>query len=101
MRSRAVKALTSIIEADSSILGLESVQKVAPCLNLFSVCLHHQAVCGRFLDQAISVREAVVDLVGRHVQHNERMMSQYYPKIIDRILDTGRSVRRRVVKVSV
>lgn len=40
------------MEADPSVLGDERVQR---------------AVEGRFLDSAISVREAAMELVGRHI----------------------------------
>lgn len=42
----------AIVEADPSVLGDERVQR---------------AVEGRFLDSAISVREAAMELVGRHI----------------------------------
>lgn len=42
----------AIVEVDPSVLGDERVQR---------------AVEGRFLDSAISVREAAMELVGRHI----------------------------------
>eukprot|EP01116_Phalansterium_solitarium_P022235 TRINITY_DN7270_c0_g1_i1.p1 TRINITY_DN7270_c0_g1~~TRINITY_DN7270_c0_g1_i1.p1 ORF type:complete len:1896 (-),score=444.63 TRINITY_DN7270_c0_g1_i1:97-5784(-) len=86
-RSKAIKALTTIIEADRSVLGLEHVQ---------------QAVRTRLLDSSVSVREATVDLVGRYLVERPEALDAlqfYYEAVVDRILDTGRSVRKRVVKI--
>lgn len=70
----------------------------------------------KFLDQAISVREAAVDLIGKYVLNSEELIYQYYDIISQRILvckivsnlknidytffqDTGVSVRKRVIKI--
>lgn len=70
----------------------------------------------KFLDQAISVREAAVDLIGKYVLNSEELIDQYYDIISQRILvscfsfflelrmtflfqDTGVSVRKRVIKI--
>jgi cohesin loading factor subunit SCC2 len=45
-----------------------------------------QAVKGRFWDNAISVRSAAVDLVGKYVLERPEFASQYYPMIAERIL---------------
>lgn len=45
-----------------------------------------QAVKGRFWDNAISVRSAAVDLVGKYVLERPEFTSQYYPMIAERIL---------------
>ena len=44
-------------------------------------------VHGRFLDQAASVREAAVDLIGRFVLDKPQLTLQYYPMLSERILD--------------
>ena len=44
--------MSAIVEVDPGVLGDERVQR---------------AVEGRFLDSAISVREAAMELVGRHI----------------------------------
>lgn len=40
----------------------------------------------KFLDQAISVREAAVDLIGKYVLNSEELIDQYYDIISQRIL---------------
>ena len=50
-------------------------------------------VHGRFMDQAASVREAAVDLVGRFVLDKTNLTLQYYPMLSERILDKGIAVR--------
>ena len=45
------------------------------------------------------VREAAVDLVGRFILHDEELIDKYYKTITTRILDTGVSVRKRVIKI--
>ena len=46
------------------------------------------AVQERFMDEAISVREAAVDLVGRFILHRESFAETYYKIISDRLRDT-------------
>ena len=50
-------------------------------------------------DPSTMVREAAVDLVGRFILHKQDLVTQYYKVITDRILDTGVSVRKRVIKI--
>ena len=45
------------------------------------------------MDQAASVREAAVDLVGRFVLDKPQLTLQYYPMLSERILDKGIGVR--------
>ena len=59
-------------------------------------CLQNElrlGVHGRFMDQAASVREAAVDLVGRFVLDKPQLTLQYYPMLSERILDKGIGVR--------
>ena len=50
-------------------------------------------VHGRVVDQAASVREAAIDLVGRFVLDKPALTIKYYPMISERILDKGVGVR--------
>lgn len=59
----------------------------------------YNAIYNRFLDQSIQVRESTVDLIGKYIILRPEYISQYYSIIEDRILDTGLSVRKRVVKI--
>eukprot|EP00898_Chlorokybus_atmophyticus_P000235 jgi/Chlat1/1211/Chrsp115S01676 len=83
-RARALKAVCAIVEADPNVLGEERVQR---------------AVEARFLDNSISVRDAAMELVGKHIVANPSFALQYYDRVAERIMDTGVSVRKRVTKI--
>ncbi|XP_074642892.1 nipped-B-like protein A isoform X2 [Tubulanus polymorphus] len=84
VRTKAMKCLTSVVEADPSILARPDMQR---------------GVHGRFLDQSTSVREAAVELVGKFILIRPELINQYYDMLSERILDTGISVRKRVIKI--
>uniref|UniRef100_A0A1I7TG73 Nipped-B protein n=1 Tax=Caenorhabditis tropicalis TaxID=1561998 RepID=A0A1I7TG73_9PELO len=84
LRSKALKCLSSIIEADYSVLILEDVQ---------------QAVHTRMVDSHAQVRESAVELIGRFVLYDEEYVRKYYNQIAERILDTGVAVRKRVIRI--
>ncbi|XP_071508952.1 nipped-B-like protein A [Diadema antillarum] len=83
VRTRAMKCLSQVVAADPNVLARSDVQKTVHC---------------RFMDQSTSVREAAVELVGRFVLMQPELTDQYYDMLIERILDTGISVRKRVIK---
>ncbi|XP_078354070.1 nipped-B-like protein isoform X1 [Oculina patagonica] len=84
IRTKAMKALSAVISADPSILSRDDMQK---------------GVHAKFVDMSTSVREAAVELIGRFVLNKPELILQYYDMIIERILDTGISVRKRVIKI--
>jgi cohesin loading factor subunit SCC2 len=84
VRSKAIKCLSLLIEADAQIL---LKQKVFTCVQ------------ANFLHQTISVREAAVDLIGRFITLRPELTKHYYNLLSDRILDVGVSVRKRVIKI--
>ncbi|XP_061192495.1 nipped-B-like protein isoform X1 [Saccostrea echinata] len=84
VRTKAMKCLTAVVEADPGILARADMQK---------------GVHYRFLDSSTSVREAAVELVGRFILIRPELISQYYDMLSVRILDTGISVRKRVIKI--
>lgn len=84
IRTRAMKCLGNIVEVDQSILARKDMQL---------------GVQQKLLDTAISVREAAVDLVGKYILTERTLVDQYYDMISPRILDTGVSVRKRVIKI--
>lgn len=84
IRTRAMKCLGNIVEVDQSILARKDMQI---------------GVAQKLLDAAISVREAAVDLVGKYILTEVTLVDQYYDMISPRILDTGVSVRKRVIKI--
>ncbi|KAK3409227.1 hypothetical protein EUGRSUZ_J01370 [Eucalyptus grandis] len=84
IRAKALKAVSIIVETDPEVLRDKRVQL---------------AVEGRFCDSAISVREAALELVGRHIASHPDVGSQYFEKVAERIKDTGVSVRKRAIKI--
>ncbi|XP_076644010.1 nipped-B cohesin loading factor isoform X1 [Halictus rubicundus] len=84
IRTKAMKCLTMIVEADPSVLARGDMQL---------------GVKHSFLDHATSVREAAVDLVGKFVLSRPELIDKYYDMLSARILDTGVSVRKRVIKI--
>jgi cohesin loading factor subunit SCC2 len=85
-RAKAIKSLSAVIDADPTLMEDEKVTSAIRC---------------RFLDEAISVREAAVDFAGRLVAISSSGPSAlpYLDMIIERIRDKGFSVRRRVVGI--
>nr|VDC85382.1 unnamed protein product [Brassica rapa] len=84
IRAKAMRAVSTIVEADPEVLCDKRVQL---------------AVEGRFCDSAISVREAALELVGRHIASHPDVGSKYFEKVAERIKDTGVSVRKRAIKI--
>ncbi|KAL2898525.1 Sister chromatid cohesion protein SCC2 [Bienertia sinuspersici] len=84
IRAKALRAVSVIVEADPEVLRDKRVQV---------------AVEGRFCDSAISVREAALELVGRHIASHPDVGLQYFEKVAERIKDTGVSVRKRAIKI--
>lgn len=71
VRTKAIKCLTLVIEADPSVLSRSSLRT---------------AVHARLLDQSTSVREACVELIGKFVLSRPELISQYYEMLAARIL---------------
>lgn len=84
IRAKALRAVSIIVEADPEVLGDKFVQA---------------AVEGRFCDSAISVREAALELVGRHIASYPDVGLKYFEKVAERVKDTGVSVRKRAIKI--
>lgn len=84
IRAKALRAVSIIVEVDPEVLCDKRVQL---------------AVEGRFCDSAISVREAALELVGRHIASHPDVGLQYFAKVAERIKDTGVSVRKRAIKI--
>lgn len=84
VRTKAMKCLTAVIEADPGVLARPDMER---------------GVHGRFLDPSTSVREAAIELVGKFILIRPELIPQYYNMLSERILDTGISVRKRVIKI--
>ncbi|XP_068608687.1 nipped-B-like protein B [Brachionichthys hirsutus] len=84
VRTKAMKCLSEVVAVDPSILARSDMQRGVHC---------------RLMDNSTSVREAAVELLGRFVLSRPQLIEQYYDMLIERILDTGISVRKRVIKI--
>ncbi|KAK7469438.1 Sister chromatid cohesion protein 2 [Stygiomarasmius scandens] len=84
MRTKALRALGQIVTSDASILSFENVR---------------HAIEAHLLDQSSAVRDAAVELIGKYMIDSPEVASHYYPKIAERIADTGLGVRKRVIKL--
>ncbi|XP_058491616.1 nipped-B-like protein A isoform X5 [Solea solea] len=84
VRTKAMKCLSEVVAVDPSILSRSDMQR---------------GVHGRLMDNSTSVREAAVELLGKFVLSRPQLTEQYYEMLIERILDTGISVRKRVIKI--
>jgi cohesin loading factor subunit SCC2 len=71
IRTKAMKCLTMVVEADPAVLGRNDMQR---------------GVRHSFLDQSTSVREAAVDLVGKFVLSRPELIDKYYDMLSTRIL---------------
>ncbi|KAK0139474.1 Nipped-B-like protein [Merluccius polli] len=84
VRTKAMKCLSEVVAVDPSILSRAAMRR---------------GVHGRLMDSSTSVREAAVELVGHFVLSRPHLTEQYYDMLVERILDTGISVRKRVIKI--
>lgn len=71
VRTKAMKCLTMVVEADPGVLSRNDMQ----------LGVHHS-----FLDHSTAVREAAVDLVGKFVLSRPEVLNTYYDMIAARIL---------------
>ncbi|KAJ1674741.1 Sister chromatid cohesion protein 2, partial [Spiromyces aspiralis] len=84
LRSRALKALGNVIVHDPSILGRVNVK----------FAINH-----RLQDSSPMVREAAIDLIGKHAVTRPDLIEQYYDYLCVRVLDRGAAVRKRVMRI--
>jgi len=78
VRADAVKAVGMILDVDPDIMNRPVVKS---------------SVEARLSDKSIKVREAVLDLVGKHIVARQSLASEYYEIIQGRLQDKGVSVR--------
>ena len=84
IRSKAMKCLCTVVEADPTVLSRNDIKS---CVQV------------GLTDKSISVREAAIDLIGRYIVQKQDLILQYYDVLCERSIDTGVSVRKRVVKI--
>ncbi|KAL0029310.1 hypothetical protein WJX79_009424 [Trebouxia sp. C0005] len=83
-RAKAVKALGSVAETDPRLLASLAVQK---------------GVNKALQDDAVSVREAAVDLLGKHISSSRDLALVYFDVLATAVRDPGTSVRKRAVNI--
>ncbi|TPX68152.1 hypothetical protein CcCBS67573_g07273 [Chytriomyces confervae] len=87
LRARSLKALSDVVAVDAKVLGMKSVKNV---------------IGNRLLDSSKMVRDAAVELVGCYVtkEFEEGLITEYYPLLIQRVLDVGAAVRKRIIRLA-
>ncbi|KAJ2858056.1 Sister chromatid cohesion protein 2 [Coemansia erecta] len=84
LRSKALRALNQIASQRASVLYQKNVK---------------YAINHRLQDSSPQVREAAIDLIGKHISQNPELTDQYYEFVSVRVLDKGPSVRKRVLRI--
>lgn len=80
LRKLSLKAFLQVVNVDSALMSQPSVRKEV------SRCFH---------DEAISVREAAVSLVGDYVLQSPHLATAFHAPLLERMVDKGISVRKR------
>ncbi|KAL1921753.1 uncharacterized protein VTP21DRAFT_10395 [Calcarisporiella thermophila] len=83
-RTKALRALGQVVMSMPALLNQASVR---------------QAIGKRFQDSSAAVRDAAIELVGRYLSQRRELTLHFYKILSERILDTGPSVRKRVIKL--
>lgn len=84
IRKLALKAIEKVTDADPQLMIYPFVRN---------------SVTKRFSDEAISVREAAVSLVGLYVVHSPAVANAFHPAFMVGLQDPGVSVRKRTIKI--
>ena len=75
IRSKAMKCLCTVVEADPTVLARNDIKS---CVKV------------GLTDKSISVREAAIDLIGRYIVQKQQLILQYYDVLCERSIDTGK-----------
>ncbi|CEF70691.1 Nipped-B-like protein [Strongyloides ratti] len=84
LRTKAMRCLTQIIDADNEVLMIPEV---------------NSAVQARMMDQNAAVREATIDLVGKYLNSHIEFLDSYFNVLMGRIKDSSLAVRKRVIRI--
>uniref|UniRef100_A0AC35U5H9 Nipped-B protein n=1 Tax=Rhabditophanes sp. KR3021 TaxID=114890 RepID=A0AC35U5H9_9BILA len=84
LRTKAMRCLTLIIEADNDVLMIPEV---------------HSAVQARMMDLNAAVREATIDLVGKYLISHPEFLNKYFEVLMGRMKDSSLAVRKRVIRI--
>eukprot|EP01138_Halocafeteria_seosinensis_P001974 gb/GECG01002022.1/.p1 GENE.gb/GECG01002022.1/~~gb/GECG01002022.1/.p1 ORF type:complete len:1962 (+),score=226.57 gb/GECG01002022.1/:1-5886(+) len=83
-RQRVIECLKTLVEMDEHIANIGAVQSVIET---------------RFMDQSISVRSAVIDLIGNHVEGKPHLVTKFIQPLVNKLDDSGLSVRKQATKI--
>jgi cohesin loading factor subunit SCC2 len=86
LRTKALKALSSIVTSDPEVL--RDVRAFLSSLTLPFTCIQpkvRRSIEGHLLDNSPAVRDATVELLGKYIIQSPQLASDYYEKIADRI----------------
>jgi cohesin loading factor subunit SCC2 len=84
IRIRAIKSVSTIIDADGALMGRLDVKN---------------CVESRMFDTSASIRETVIEMIGKYSVLNPQHLEQYHQVLLKRLMDTAPSVRKRAIKV--
>ncbi|RHY21545.1 hypothetical protein DYB36_002019 [Aphanomyces astaci] len=83
-RARVLKALGMIVDCDPLLMADDHL---------------HQAITLSLSDEATSVRQSAVELVGKYIGLQSMLFPKYFAMLADRLRDKGISVRKSVLKI--
>ncbi|ETV99256.1 hypothetical protein, variant 1 [Aphanomyces invadans] len=83
-RARVLKALMMIVDSDPLLMGDDHL---------------HQAITLSLSDEATSVRQSAVELVGKYIGLQPMLFPKYFAMLADRLRDKGISVRKSVLRI--
>ncbi|CAH8670578.1 unnamed protein product [Schistosoma rodhaini] len=98
MRSKALRCLASVIDADPKLMSINKDTKDKKTTSSSPIFDISNIVRARLLDNSTAVREAAVDLISRYLTLRPQFLAEYYSVIVERVLDKGVSVRKRVIR---
>jgi len=84
VRSKAVRALRTIVQSSAGVLAQPAVA---------------DALSDALQDDAKVVREAAIDLLGRHIGGNDKLALEYFNNFVEATSDDGVSVRKRALQI--
>ncbi|CAH8646525.1 unnamed protein product [Schistosoma bovis] len=98
MRSKALRCLALVIDADPKLMSINKDTKNKSTISSSPIFDISNIVRARLLDNSTAVREAAVDLISRYLTLRPQSLAEYYSVIVERVLDKGVSVRKRVIR---
>ncbi|KEI37889.1 uncharacterized protein L969DRAFT_554447 [Mixia osmundae IAM 14324] len=83
LRTKALRGIAKVMTEDPALFSSDAIQ---------------QHVVQRLLDSSSAVREAMLELVSKHLLQDLSVAHRYLPYLLERLNDTGLSVRKRAAR---